>query len=244
MSTTKEVRQPDPYTYFPKQALVVFATNPAQLSESSSSKYYIEISDIMEDRGRAYIGAGKPVTKETLQTMMDVIAESDKLTFHSVADIVPTNLLVLDQRAGRHMIAWWRPAQRQTLMMHGKQALTLWVPALVFVMKNERLAVAAMNKNRRPTVLTRLHHAPFYNVYNDMKVCLGSVKPPKTSGDIRELIDGWENAFWKSEFTESVTGAYKPRELSRWWRKKRRGKFPLKKLKVSSKNLKALCENL
>lgn len=243
MSEQKEKKQPDAGFYSPKQALIIYSTNPAQVGETEA-KYYIEISDIMQDANRAFIGAGKPVTKESLQMLMDVVAESEKQTFFSVADIVPTNLLIIDQRAGRNVIAWWQPAKRQTLMMKNKPSFTVWVPPLVFIVKNHRLAVAALNKSKRPSVLSRLFHAPFFNVYNDMKVCLGNVKPPKTSGDIRELIAEWEKAFWNSEFTDTVTGAYKKTDLHRWWRKKRRGKFNLKKLKQSSTNLKAICENL
>lgn len=244
MSNTDTKKQPDHHTYLPKQALIVYSTNPAENDQGPEAKYYIEVSDIMSDSGRAYIGAGKPVTKETLQTMMDVVAESDKQTFFSITDIVPTNLLIIDQRAGRKVVAWWKPAQRQTLLMKGKNALTCWVPPMVFIVRNNRMAVAALNKNKRPTINARLFHAPFFNVYNDMKVCLGNVKAPKTSGDIRELIEAWEKAFWKSEFTDSVTGAYNKSDLARWWRKKRRGRFNLKKLKMSNINLRSLCENL
>lgn len=236
-----EKKQPDGAIYHPKQAMIVYATHPQHGIES---RYYLEVSDIMVDDKRAFIGAGKPVTKETLQTMMDVVAESDKQTFYSVSETVPTNLLVIDQRAGRNVIAWWKPALRQTLLIKGKASITCWVPPLVFIVRNNRLAVAALAKSRRPTINTRLHHAPFFNVYQDMKVCLGNVKPPKTSGDITELMTAWEKAFWQSEFTDTVTGAYKKKDLEMWWRKKRRGRFNVKKLKQSSINLKSLCENL
>lgn len=236
----EEQEQPNLSTYLPKQALIVYSTNPSD----GEAKYYIEVSDIMQDAGRAFIGAGKPVTKETLQTMMDVVAESDKQTFYSVSAIMPTNLLIFDQRAGRNVIAWWKPAQRQTLLIKNKPSITCWVPPLVFIVRNNRLAVAALTRSRRPTINSRLHHAPFFNVYNDMRVCLGNVKPPITSGDITELMTAWEKAFWQSEFTDTVTGAYNRKDLRTWWRTKRRGKFNVKKLKQSQLNLKSLCENL
>lgn len=243
MSHTTSNKQPDHSTYHPKQAMIIYSTNPAQRG-STEAKYYIEISDIMSDNGRAFIGAGKPVTKETLQTLMDIVAESDKQSFFSAIDTVPTNLLMIDQRAGRNVIAWWKPAQRQTLLVKGKPSVTCWVPPMVFVVRNSRMAVAALNKSKRPSIGTKLHHAPFFNVYRDMNVCLGNVKVPKTSGDIKEFIAAWEGAFWKSEFTDTVTGAYDKKDLQRWWRQKRRGKFNLKKLKQSPLNLKSLCGSL
>ncbi len=243
-TTAEAPRQPEPIAYFPKQALVVYATNIMQTDRSNPSRYYIEISDIMQDKGRSFIGAGKPVTKQTLQTLLEVVAKSDKQTFFSIEETVPANLLVLDQRPGKNIIAWWRPAQRQTLQIKNRPSLTCWVPPLVFMVRNQRLAVAALNKNQRPGIASRLFHAPFFNVYNDMRVCLGDVKPPKTSGEIRELIAAWEQAFWQSEFTDTVTGAYAKKDLQRWWRKKRRGKFNLKQLKQSQINLKSLCEKV
>jgi PRTRC genetic system protein B len=241
MKDKKEKKQPDASMYSPKQAMVVYATNPAQ-SNDRESKYYVEVSDIMQEANRAYIGAGKPVTRESLQMIMDVVARSDKQTYYSISDTIPSHLLIIDQRAGRNVIAWWKPAQRQTLLMRGKPSITAWTPPLVFIVKNKELCVGALTKNSRPTVTTRLSHAPFFNVYNDMHVCLGNVKPPQISGDIRELINEWEKAFWNSEFTDTVTGAYKKKDLELWWRKKRRGKFNLKKLKQSNANLKMLCE--
>lgn len=241
MSIENELRQPDLINYIPKQAMVIYSTNPRQGS-SENVKYYIEISDIMMDAQRSFLSAGKPVTKQSLQMLMDVVAETDKQTFHSVSDITPANLLVIDQRAGRHILAWWRPAQRKTIMMQKRASHTLWVPPMVFIVKNQGLSVAAMNKSKRPGITTRLHHAPFFNVYNDMKVCLGTVKPPNTDGDIHQLIAEWEKAFWNSEFTETVSGAYKKTDLASWWRKKRRGRFNLKKLKISTINLRQLCQ--
>lgn len=243
MNKKPEPKQPDTANYFPKQAMVVYCTNPERNSQDGV-KYYIEVSDVLLDNGKAYLGAGKPVTKATLQTMMDVVAESDKQTYFSVSQIVPTNLLLIDQRAGRNVIAWWVPAKRQTLLKKNKPSVTCWTPPLVYIVKNNVLGVAALNKSKRPTIGQRLHHAPFFNVYNDMRVCLGNVKPPKTSGDIRELMNAWETAFWQSEFTDTVTGAYKQKDLQTWWRRNRRGRFNVKKLKQSTITLKELCAKL
>ncbi|HKR03487.1 MAG TPA: hypothetical protein VJY62_02545 [Bacteroidia bacterium] len=237
------MKQPNLSFYSPKQALIVYSTNPAE-KDRTETKYYVEVSDIMQDGSKAFIGSGKPVTKQSLQLLMDVVAKNDKQTYYSISDIVPTNLLVIDQRPGRNVIAWWQTTKRQTLLIKNKPSITAWTPPLVFIVKNNTLVVTALNKNRRPSILTRLHHAPFFNVYSDHKVCLGNVKVPKTSGDINELIAAWEKAFWNSEFTDNVTGAYSKTDMQKWWRKKRRGKFNLKKLKQSTTNLRAICENL
>lgn len=234
--------QPNPGTYFPKQAMIVYATTP--VGDDPKSRYYIEISDIVSDGGKAYVGAGKPLTRATLQTLMEVVNETDKKTFHSVANTIPSNLLLFDQRAGRNVIAWCRPAARQTILMKNKISITNWVPPLVFVVRDNKLAVAALTNSRKPTINSRLYHAPFFNVYNNLNVCLGTAKVPMQGGEIQELITEWEKVFWVSEFTENVTGAYTKTDLTTWWRKRRRGKFNVKKLKLSNHTLKSLCENL
>lgn len=239
----KKLKQPEVYYYSPKQALVVYSTNPLQ-NDNKESKYYIEISDIMQDGKRSFIGAGKPVTKETLSGIMSIVADSDKQTFHSVTEIVPANLLLIDQRPGRNILAWWNTAKRKTLQMQNKKTVTVWMPPIVYIVNGDKLGVAALKSNRKPTIAARLYHAPFFNVYKDMHVCLGNVKPPKTDGNIPGLIAEWEKAFWNSEFTETVTGAYKKEDLIRWMRKSRRGKFDTKKLIQCGKNLKQLAESL
>jgi PRTRC genetic system protein B len=237
----QEKKQPDPGIYSPKQAMVVYATRAA---DNIPSKYYIEISDILSDAGKAYIGAGKPVTRATLQTLMNVVAEGDMKTFYSVANTIPPNLLLFDLRAGRNIMAWYKPASRQTILIKDKGSITNWVPPLVFIVKDQTLAVAALSKSAKPNVNTRLHYAPFFNVYSSLKVCLGDAKAPMGGGEIQELINEWEKVFWLSEFTEHVTGAYTKTDLIAWWRKRRRGKFNPKKLKLSDHTLKSLCENL
>lgn len=242
MTDKKQPVQPDLSFYSPKQALVIYSTNPSQLRDEEI-KYYVEVSDIMADGGKSFIGSGKPVTKETLQLLMDVVAKSDKQTYFSFSDIVPTNLLLLDQRPGHNIIAWWQPAKKQTIMISKKAPATCWVPPMVFVVKDDSLYVAALTNNSKPKIASRLHHAPFFNVYSDLRVCLGNVKLPELTGDIAQLITAWEKAFWNSEFTENVASSYTKPDLIRWWRKKRRGKFPTKKLKLSGRNLKSLCAN-
>ncbi len=240
---TPEVLQPQPLLYVPKQVITVFSTNPAGTGDSDT-KYYLEISDIMIDKGKTVQSASRPLTRESLQRVMEVLSSGDKTTFHAVNSVVPTSLILIDQRAGKQMIAWWKPACRQPVIMQGKKSMLLWVPPLVYVVNGNKLAVGALQKNKKPTLVSKLFHAPFYNVYKDLKVCLGSVKPPKGTGDIQEMIESWEKCFWNSEFTTSVTGAYQHKDLKRWWRSRRRGRFPVKKLKGTTLTLGQLCKNV
>jgi hypothetical protein len=48
-----------------------------------------------------------------------------------------------------------------------------------------------------------LYHAPFFNVYEDGRVCLGTVdKRSKDWNHLEEFIEVWEQRFFNSYFTD------------------------------------------
>jgi PRTRC genetic system protein B len=247
MKKEKEKSQPNIRQYLPKQVITIFGTSakPEQEGDDQTEhRYYVEIADVMNDKGKAFVGAGRPLTQNTLQHLMAAAMEDGKRTLSTIKGLAPTNMLMLDQRPGRQLLAWWRPAEKRVMFLDKKQPFKAEVPALLYVASQGTLSVAALKDNKRPLLTTKLMHAPFFNVYHDSKVCLGTVRAPKNIEDIRETMEEWEKCFWSSEFTETVSGGYSNHQLNKWWRKKKRQKFSPKKLKPTNKTLKQLCESL
>jgi PRTRC genetic system protein B len=104
------------------------------------------------------------------------------------------------------MFMWWTPAQMRPMFFgspDGKMAtlngLSFPQPPLVFLSDEHTLSVRAVKKSQRPTANTKLYVAPYWNVYEDGSICLGSTPIP-TSPSISTMPQ-WERAFFESEFT-------------------------------------------
>jgi len=117
-------------------------------------------------------------------------------------EILPENVLARTN----DMFMWWTPAQMRPMFFgspDGKMAalngLSFPQPALVFLAHEHTLSVRALKTSRRPAANTELYVAPYWNVYEDGSICLGSTPIP-TSPSV-STIPQWERAFFQSEFT-------------------------------------------
>ncbi len=108
-------------------------------------------------------------------------------------------------------------------------------PALVFLARPKELHVFAVNADQRPELDTPLLMPPFFNIYEDCRVCLGTTRAPATCWP--DETQRWGEAFYKSEFTQA--GAkdrlfLKRGSLAAFWRSRPAAKtngFPYAQLK-------------
>lgn len=218
---------------------------------SDGKDSYLELHDYQTAYGKIQMGAGKPLTRSALKKMLSLVTSHDKSIQATIKNMLPQNILYIDQRIGKHIIIWYQPATAQ--QMHFKsmsiKSGTSKVPAMIYAVSDDKLYVYALNSGRRPDFKTKLFHAPFFNVYEDGSVCMGNVKKPEGIVDIASAMDAWEKAFWCSEFTQHVWGrAYK--SLPSFWRKrlkaKRKTSFPNKMLVAQNKikHFRTLCEKI
>jgi PRTRC genetic system protein B len=144
-----------------------------------------------------------PPRLDTLEplTMDFVRALSSEMKERMALEVLPPSVLAY----ANGTIAWWRPASAATLFFEpgtvasaisGKQVP---LPALVFMVRDLQMSVAALGQNRRPDHSTKLFRAPFWNVYDKGSLCHGSmVNPDQTTVS---SIPMWEEAFFNSAFT-------------------------------------------
>ena len=92
-------------------------------------------------------------------------------------------------------------------------------PGLVFVVTTKAWKVFAFKGRQRPDADTPLSVAPFFNVWQNGTICVGSARLPK--GDQVHNHLAWEEAFFRSYFTHP--NIHTPRGLTRY----RAGPFAL-----------------
>ena len=191
--------------YFPKSALVFYETKGINID------MYVEHFDM--DRNGNPINAYPLTVKEanvlakSLQTDEEI-----KKAFLKPKGILPTNILHINP-SEKGTVLWYTKAQQRQLYFvnglgipNGKAK----VPPLVWFANKNSLSVFALSSDRRPTEKTPLHYAPFFNVYENGNVCMGTVNIDiQNSASVEEFIQAWESYFFNSYFSH-LLGNYNP----------------------------------
>ena len=120
-------------------------------------------------------------------------------------EILPGNVVARTPET----LCWWVPASRRTMFYQHDRSPELSElsghlypqPALVFSVQNSCLSIRALETNNRPGAATRLYRAPYWNVSDDGRVCLGTARAPRET--TFESMARWEACFFESEFTHA-----------------------------------------
>lgn len=198
-------------SYKPALSIIVYkAGDPDPLSYSAPEGYYLESHQI-NDQGQVL--EGKPLREETLNGMISVLHKEQK-NRSILNGLVPESLLFYKPApGGGFSLAWYRPAEVRFFHFAAQLKLKsgrMWVPAMVYWVDSNSLSLFALKKDARPTEKTPLFRAPFHNVRDDGKVCLGNanVKKP-TDRSFISTIKYFEDLFWLSEFAH-LNGVVNP----------------------------------
>ncbi|RKE52449.1 PRTRC system protein B [Sphingobacterium detergens] len=191
--------------YYPKSALVFYET------AGTDTDMYVEHFD-MDSRGTP-INAHPLTVKEAnlLAKALQTDEEKNK-AFLKPKGILPTNILHINP-SEKGTVLWYTKAQKRQMYFvnglgipNGKAD----VPPMLWFANKNTLAVFSLATERRPTEKTPLHYAPFFNIYEDGKVCMGTVTIDiKKSASVEEFIQAWESYFFNSYFSH-LLGSHNP----------------------------------
>ena len=183
--------------YYPKSALVYYET------KGTNSDVYVEHFDM--DRNGNPINAHPLTVKEanvlakSLQTDEEI-----KKAFLKPKGILPTNILQINP-SEKGTVLWYTKAQHRQLYFVdglGIPSGKAQVPPMLWFANKNSLSVFALSSDRRPTEKTLLHYAPFFNVYENGKVCMGTVDVNiQHSASLEEFTEKWEEYFFNSYFS-------------------------------------------
>jgi PRTRC genetic system protein B len=223
------------HLYHPTSALVFFS------STEKKSDCYIEYYDM--DRNSNPINAHPLTLKEANKLRKSLnIAKEEKEPVLKTEGILTPNIVFLD--AVNSKVIWHTKAMQTNMYFTEKLGLPNGianVPPMLWVASRTSLYVYALRSNRRPTVKTRLYHAPFFNIYESGNVCLGNVDVQiGRTASLEEFTRLWQGYFFNSYFSHLLAGhnPIKGNCVSLWKSLIESGKpFPLALLKPSIVNL-------
>lgn len=201
------------------QNMTNFAPTAALIVYQRQNSYYLQVHQITKS-GEGYAwGAGKPFQREDLQALADSIRK-DASSSVKLAGLMPENVLYYQPSLSGDRFCWWIPPGEHHLVFVPALKLKAGMvksPGLIFAVKGKNLSVLAF-KGKKPTPKSALFHAPFWNMYDDGGVCMGTTSETRKKAYLHEELDRWERRFFGSRFTDNhgdgqLTNGYKMKEL-------------------------------
>jgi len=188
--------------YHPAAALVLFKP------EGSDSGLYIEYYD-MDENGCPV--NPRPLSEREAQKLSKSLDTTAAVTkaFLTPEGLLPPYVLRINP-ANEGSVVWYTKAQKRMLYFRDSLGLAsreLPVPALVWYADRHRLNVYAVRGNAKPRSGTPLCHAPFFNIYSNGNVCMGSVAVRiAKSATLEKFTKAWESYFFDSYFSHLIGG--------------------------------------
>lgn len=132
--------------------------------------------EVIHDRaGTAHIGPGRAALPSDERQLAALLTKRKR---RGAVDIMPATVLY----AQDEVLAWWIPSERRPMLVRdhaGKDhALEVQWPALVALVVNRKLHIAAVATTDRPAADAKLYHAPLANTFAGTSVCTGSARLP------------------------------------------------------------------
>ncbi len=240
MNNTNDITASFGTLYHPKSALVFYET------KGTNTDVYVEHFDM--DKNGNPINAHPLTEREAKVLAKSLQTEKDKdIAFLKSNGILPTNILHINPNKDKGAVLWYTKAQRRQLyFVNGLDIPNgiAQVPPMIWYANKNSLSVFALASDRRPTEKTPLYFTPFFNIYEDGKVCMGSVNINiKNSASVEEFVGAWEDYFFNSYFSH-ILGRNSPIKgncVNLWKDLIQTGKpFPKEVLKKNNKTLKNL----
>jgi len=193
--------------YLPQKALVVYR------HMTDNSQVYVEAYDMD--------GSGKPINAHPLaveecRALAKALETSEALQkdFLKSGGLLPGKVLYLNMQHG--FALWHTPPQQVGLLF--RESLNIpcgkaHIPAMIWKADKESLQVFAVKGKHRPEPDTALFHAPYFNLYEDGMVCMGTVDVAiENDCCLEDFMSQWENYFFGSYFSHMIQGSIPVKE--------------------------------
>lgn len=238
-NTMKDITTAFGTLYHPVKAFVVYE------KDSPDKSIYVESYDI--DKNGYPINAHPLSLKESNQ-LANALDTSDELkrNFLKPSGLLPKNVLYINPEHNGYAI-WFTPAQRLDLFFVESLGIPnglASLPPLLWKASKKSLYLYALDNTTDINEETEIFHAPFFNVYDDGKVCMGTVSINiKTDCSLEEFIQHWEQYFFNSYFSHLIRDKSPVKgNIIQLWLKlvNSRKQFPMKSLIKNGLTLKQL----
>ncbi len=195
----KNITQDFGTLYHPTTALVFYQ------NDERNKDTYVEYFDMNKN--------GNPVNahpltereaKELLKALTINTQKEKNQDFLKPKGILPTHILHINPSENGSVLWFTKSMKRQLYFTENLEIPNgmAEVPAMLWLANKRNLKIFALSSNLRPTEKTSLFYAPFFNVYEDGNVCMGTVDVNiQNSNSLEEFTKKWEDYFFNSYFS-------------------------------------------
>jgi len=185
--------------FSPEKALLVYSNNGNRYEKD----FYIESYDI-DDSG--YPVNAHPLSALECRSLAKALDSSGELrrSFLKSEGLLPKEVLFIDPSQTGYAV-WYSPAQKVHLFFRDDLGIPCgcaYVPPLVWKANRTKLHLFALKSDLGLTLGSKLYKAPFFNISDNGKVCMGNVKieiAPDCS--LEGFMASWQKYFMGSYFT-------------------------------------------
>ena len=195
----KDITQDFGTLYHPTNALVFYQNN------QGSKDTYVEHFDM--DKNGNPINA-HPLTereaKELIKALTINIQKEKNQDFLKLKGILSTHILHINPSENSSVLWYTKAMKRQLYFTENLEIPNgmAEVPAMLWLATQRSLKIFSLPNNRRPTEKTPLFYTPFFNVYENGNVCMGTVDVKiQNSTSLEEFTKKWEDYFFNSYFS-------------------------------------------
>ena len=179
-----------------------FELREALLVYRDRQSSFITRHDVQAQKsGPPTLGPAQPLTLAFVESLMRSLGGG------VAAEVLPESVLA----KGDRLIVWWTPEQRRQMFYENAEGKAVDLnggvfpqPPLVWKVENGELSIRALVRNKRPQAATALAVAPFWNLSDDGRVCVGTMRRPDSA--TVASIPAWEGGFYESAFTHANVG--------------------------------------
>lgn len=205
MSEPVTLHTPEARSWELTRAVLVYTS----ASATGERHAYATVHDVLHKGREARLDAGVPATREACADLARALGATATL-----GGFIPPRLLYLGARS----IIWWRPPWPARLFFDTTQAAAgdqpddksgaaligekngrCPQPGLVFAVAGGNWYVYALAGDERPHPGDALLRAPYFNVWEEGRICTGNVRLPETLSTA--ALEAYEKAFFDSRFT-------------------------------------------
>lgn len=180
----------------PQRAVIIY-------HDDRRTNYYLESREIKATAKGYSFMAPAPLATNVIKEIAQSFAKKDSgaMVF---GQLVGGNLLHGTSKPGRTVVMWYRPPMQRLLNFSGhigiKGDKAVNIPATLYLVVDNKLYLYALMTGDRPDMKTKLYNAPFFNIYADGNVCLGTAATGRQKARTFELeAERYERAFYMAE---------------------------------------------
>lgn len=211
----------------PKRAIVVY-------ENKRKDNYYLESREIKNADGKYILMAPVPLASNVLKEVARSYMKKNSFEM-SFGGLIDEHLLYGINKPGLTAVMWYRKATQRSLNFSAslkiKGASSVQIPATLYLVVNTNLYLYALMTSDRPDLKTKIYNAPFFNIYEDGNVCLGTAPIGRQKGKTFEKeAERFERGFYMAEQNHGAIKNQCKTALSNLWTRliKTKAAFPSK----------------